>query len=110
LAFALFLLVTLTFDSAPSAAAPYAAPYPYNMHAVTEPLQLQAEPALAEAADAPIIEIATTSSPKNPDAVYRRTSATAAWLLLSLTFSFLAAFNLALLRHMRKVYASPRRR
>ena len=104
LAFALFLLVTLTFDSAPSAAAPY------NVHAVTEPLQLQAERALADSADAPIIEIATTSSPRNPDAVYRRTSATAAWLLLSLAFSLLAAFNLALLRHMRKVYVSPRGR
>jgi hypothetical protein len=65
-----------------------------------------AQPALGLSTDVPaMVEIATTSSSQAPDAVYRRTSATAAWLLLSLAFSLLIAFNMAILRHMRRAYA-----
>jgi hypothetical protein len=58
----------------------------------------------------PVVEIATTSSPNSPDAVYRRTSEQAAWGLLMIALSLVAALNLALFRHMRQAYASPRRR
>jgi hypothetical protein len=57
----------------------------------------------------PIIEIATTSSPANADAVYRRTSASAAWGLLGMAVSLLAALNLSIFRHLRRAYATPRR-
>lgn len=67
-------------------------------------------PALATDEPAPIVQIATTSSAGAPDAVYKRTSATAAWALLALTFSGLAALNLALVRHLRRAYARPVRR
>ena len=65
-------------------------------------------PALGEADNPPIIEIATTASATSPDAVYRRTSTAAAWLLLSFAFSLVAALNLAFIRHMRRAYANPR--
>ena len=38
------------------------------------------------------------------------TSDTAAWTLLGLTFSLLAALNLAIFRHLRRAYAPPRAR
>jgi hypothetical protein len=57
---------------------------------------------------APIVEIATTSSAMNSDAVFRRTSTRAAWALLGLAFSVLTAFNILVLSHLRRVYA-PRR-
>jgi hypothetical protein len=66
--------------------------------------------AVGEPGPAPIIEIATTSSPANADAVYRRTSAGAAWGLLGIAVSLLAAFNLSIFRHLRRAYATPKRR
>jgi hypothetical protein len=66
--------------------------------------------AVGEPCPLPIIEIATTNSPSDANAVYRRTSATAAWALLGIAFSLLAALNLALLRHLRRAYATPSRR
>jgi hypothetical protein len=66
--------------------------------------------AVGEAGPPPIIEIATTSSTTNADAVYRRTSATAAWVLLGLAFSLLAALNLTVFRHLRRAYVAPKRR
>ncbi|HML30255.1 MAG TPA: hypothetical protein PKE16_15755 [Hyphomicrobium sp.] len=64
--------------------------------------------AVAERAPLPIVQIATASSPA--DAVYRKTSVTAAWSLLGVAFSLMAALNLALLRHLKRAYAMPRRR
>ena len=66
--------------------------------------------AVGEPGPAPIIEIATTSSPANADAVYRRTSASAAWGLLGIAVSLLVALNLSIVRHLRRVYATPKRR
>jgi hypothetical protein len=102
-ALALFMLATMTLASAPTAANPHlAGAAPQFTSTVT--------PAIADAGDRPIVEIATTSSPQAADAVYRRTSSSAAWVLLSLAFSILVAFNLAFLRHMRQAYAHPRNR
>jgi hypothetical protein len=64
--------------------------------------------AVAEPGPLPIVQIATASSPA--DAVYRQTSVTAAWSLLGVAFSLMAALNLALLRHLKRAYATPFRR
>ena len=66
--------------------------------------------AVGEPGPAPLIEIATTSSPANADAVYRRTSASAAWGLLGIAISMLVALNVSIFRHLRRAYASPKRR
>jgi hypothetical protein len=66
--------------------------------------------AAGEPCPLPIIEIATTSSPSDANSVFRRTSATAARALLGIAFSLLAALNLALLRHLRRAYATSSRR
>ena len=57
-----------------------------------------------------MIEIATTSSTNNADAVFHRTSAQAAWALLMIALSIVVALNLALFRHMRQAYTPARRR
>lgn len=64
-----------------------------------------AEKAVAERAPLPIVHIATAASPA--DAVYRQTSVTAAWSLLGVAFSLMAALNLAMLRHLKRAYAMP---
>ncbi len=63
---------------------------------VTSPPGLQAETALVAALLQPATDIGTASKG-------------VALLLLGLTFSFMFTFNLAMLRHLRRVYASPRR-
>lgn len=63
--------------------------------------------AVAEKEPLPIVHIATASSPA--DAVYRQTSVTAAWSLLGVAFSLMAALNLAMLRHLKRAYAPSRR-
>ena len=63
---------------------------------VTSPPGLQAETALVAALLQPATDIGTASKG-------------VALVLLGLTFSFMFTFNLALLRHLRRVYASPRR-
>ena len=63
--------------------------------------------AVGEADVQPVVEIATTSSPANPDAVYRRTSAQAAWTLLMIGLSITAALNFALLRHLQGFMPNP---
>lgn len=96
-ALVLFMIVSMTLTCAPSSA------NPQNPSSVAQLRSLVAE-------ERPIVEIATTSSPEAPDAVYRRTSFSAAWVLLSFAFSILVAFNLAFLRHMRRAYARNRER
>ncbi|MFT3730094.1 MAG: hypothetical protein QM780_01540 [Hyphomicrobium sp.] len=64
--------------------------------------------AVAEPGPLPIVQIATAASPA--DAVFRRTSVTAAWSLLGVAFSLLAALNLAMVRHLKRAYATPPRR
>lgn len=101
-ALAFFTLVGMMAGSVPTSANPHMAGH--AGHASTT-----VSMAIANAADVPtIVEIATTASPNAADAVYRRTSTTAAWVLLSFAFSLVIAFNLAVLRHMRRAYARPR--
>jgi hypothetical protein len=106
-AFVVFGLISSAVTCAPSSASPN----PGAFAATHETPSDAAMKAVGDASDQPaVIEIATTSSPANADAVYKRTSAGAAWLLLASAFSMLAALNLAFLRHMRRVYAMPRKR
>lgn len=99
-AFALFICISVMAGAGPTAANPHiqAAGHLQN-------LSPAAQAAIASSSEQPaLVEIATTS-PRAADAVYRRTSETAAWLLLLLAISLLFAFNLAILRHMRRAYA-----
>jgi hypothetical protein len=104
--FALLCLICLSMGAGPTAASP-------NVPSVTTyqaALSPGAMKAIGESDVRPVVEIATTSSPSNADAVYHRTSAQAAWALLMIGFSIVAALNMALFRHLRQAYASPRRR
>lgn len=102
----LFVMLTSVGASAPVKACAFAGAF----GGIERPLTPQAIEAIAEAGPAPIIEIATTSSSKNPDAVFRRTSGTAAWALLGLSLSLLTALNLSIFRHLRRVYVNPQTR
>lgn len=82
-----------------------AGPYPAAFAGIHRAAPSFATKAVADPGPLPIVEIATASSPA--EAVYRRTSTTAAWGLLGVAFSMLAALNLAILRHVKRVY-SPR--
>ncbi len=104
-AFAVFGTAALTLNCAPSSASPHTFVTPALHNAAFQSVG----PALAEAGVRPLVEIATTSSPNNPDAVYRRTSEQAAWSLLAIAFSLAVALNLAVFRHLRQAYAHPRR-
>ena len=64
--------------------------------------------AVGQAGPAPLVEIATTSSVTNSDAVFRRTSVSAAWGLLGVALSILAVLNLAIFSHLRRTYAPKR--
>jgi hypothetical protein len=103
-AFGLFVLMTLALSSGPSSASPH--------HFLSAPVAISqpASPALAEAGDGKIFEVTSKTSGVATSAAYRQTDMTSAWLLLSLAFSVLAAFNMALIRHLRQAYASPRNR
>jgi hypothetical protein len=104
--FAVLCMIGLTLGTAPTSASPN---MPGTALYQSQP-PLAAIKAIGEQNDQPVIEIATTSSPASPDAVYRRTSVQAAWGLLMLALSVVAALNLALYRHFRHAYADPRRR
>lgn len=98
------LSVGLMLGAGPTRATPPVTAYQPQFAMATGP----AEPAIAEAGERPLVEIATTASPMSADAVYKRTSAWAAWLLLSLALSLAIGFNAAVIRHVRRVYARPR--
>ena len=104
--FSVLCFLGLTLGTVPTSASP-------NVPSING-YQISPSPAVVKALGAddvrPIIEIATTSSPNSPDAVYRRTSAQAAWALLMIALSVVAALNLALFRHMRQAYTPPKRR
>jgi hypothetical protein len=101
-----FLFLTCLTSSAPVRACPFSAALAGIEHSA-KPSALKA---VGEPGPAPIIEIATTSSAWDPNAVFRRTSDTAAWSLLGLSISLLTALDLAIFRHLRRVYAVQRRR
>lgn len=104
--FVALCMIGLTLGTAPSSASP-------NVPAITG-YQVSLSPsvmkALADQDVRPVIEIATTSSTNNADAVFHRTSAQAAWALLMIALSIVVALNLALFRHMRQAYTPARRR
>lgn len=101
-ALGLFMFVSMAVTSAPSSANPHN-PGPAAQY------RSMIAPAVAQGDEQrTIVEIATTSSEASPDAVYRRTSFSAAFVLLSLAFSIIVAFNLAFFRHMRRAYATGR--
>lgn len=100
-AFALFVCVSVMAGAGPTAANPH-----IQAAGHVQSLSPAAQAAIASTGEQPaIVEIATTS-PRAADAVYKRTSETAAWLLLSLAVSLLVAFNLAILSHMRRAYST----
>lgn len=103
--FALLSLTGLACSSGPSKAGPHIPP---TISAMAMPPAVQK--AIGPSDFRPVVEIATTSSPSNPDAVYRRTSIHAAWTLLMLSLSVIVALNLALYRHMRTAYTPRIRR
>jgi hypothetical protein len=105
-AFLFLCLICLSFGAAPSSASPTFSSF-NTLQMAPPPSAMKA---VGKADLQPVIEIATTSSPANADAVYRRTSFQAAWGLLLIGLSAAAALNMALLRHLRRAYAVPRRR
>jgi len=105
--FSVLCLVCVSCGSAPSSASPHV-PAPRANFALS--VDSIAQQAVAHSDFRPVVEIATTSSPDNPDAVFRRTSALAASILLMASLSIVIAFNMALFRHMRRAYAPRRRR
>lgn len=101
-----FVMLTAVGASAPVKACPFSGAF----GGIERSIAPQSIKAIAEPGPAPILEIATTSSVRDPNAVFRRTSTTAAWSLLGVTLSLLTALNLGFFRHLRRVYASPRMR
>jgi len=99
----LFAMATAVCTSAPVRACAFSGAFA----GLERPNAPQTLKAIADAAPPPIIEIATTTSARDPNAVFRRTSSTAAWSLLGLSFSVLAALNLSFFRHLRRAYARP---
>lgn len=106
-ALAVFTFVSATVVSHPSAASPHAVG---TVTVETRHATLIQNAIVDEDDNAPVVQIATTSSSKNSNAVFRRTSTDAAWGLLAVAFSILAALNLAIFRHLRRVYAVPSQR
>lgn len=107
-AFALLCIVSLSLGIGPTSASPQTPPPTASYAMIATPVM---QKAIASAGDRhAAIEIATTSSANNPNAVYGRTSIQAAWMLLLLSTSAIIALNLALYRHMRSAYTPRRRR
>jgi hypothetical protein len=106
LAAAAFTLISGPVVCGPSIAGPHG-PAIAAASAPPAPLTNQA---LAVDEPRALVQVATASSPTAPDTVYKRTSAQAAWLLLTLAFSLVTALNLATFRHLRSAYARPVRR
>ncbi len=103
-AFGLFVLMTLALSSGPSSASPH------DFLSAPVAMGKNTSPALAASGEGKIFQVTSKSSSATNGAVYRQTDTASAWLLLSLAFSVLAAFNMALIRHLRQAYASPRSR
>lgn len=102
--FAAFMFVT-ALSCVPLSAMPSAV-----ANAVTEQVQTLAATASAQASSAPVVEIATTRSAFDPQAIIGRTSAGTAWILIGIALSVLAALDMAIVRHLRLLYAPVRRR
>lgn len=105
-AFSAFAVVASCLAAQPLAASPFFAPSALSLPAPN------GSPIAAVARDeaAPVVQIATTASSNSSNAIFRRTSDQAATMLLAVSFSLLAALNLAFFRHLRRVYVRPQRR
>jgi hypothetical protein len=58
---------------------------------------------------APVLTLAAAAPEElQPSAIYRSTDRSEATVILGIAFASLVAFNLGFLRHLRRVYASPR--
>lgn len=102
IAFAAFTGMALTLGSAPLHAGP-------TSGVTTNFADAQmVQKALADEEPAPVVQIATVSAADEPAAIYRRTSFAAGWTLLGASFALLAAFNLAVARHLGRAYARRR--
>lgn len=104
-AFALFGLVSACLMSAPSSANPGQAAFNVP-HQTVSSLALKA---IGEPGGRPVVQIATTGSAADTASVVRWNSVNVAWVLLALAFSGIVAMNLAVVRHLRRAYAAPRR-
>ena len=100
----IFGLTTVLATSAPVLAQIHPAAFAGPKFSVKRPAII----AVGQAYPIPLVEIATTSSFTNPDAVFRRTSASAAWGLLGVALYILAVLNLAIFSHLRRTYAPKR--
>ncbi len=109
-AFAVFAVLTGALSSQPSIASPITPLIALSVPAPSVPAPNGSSLAVVAIDDnAPVVQIATTTA-NSSNAVYRRTSDQTAILLLAMSFSILAAFNLAFFRHLRQAYARPKRR
>ncbi|MEQ1651348.1 MAG: hypothetical protein ABL897_02560 [Hyphomicrobium sp.] len=106
LVFSVLCILGLALGTGPSSASPNVPTINGYQLSISRPVSK----AIADQDVRTVIEIATTSSPNNPDAVFRRTSAQAAWALLMIGLSVVVALNMALFRHMRQAYTPPKRR
>ena len=103
-AFAVFAIASLTLASAPSSASPtgvsqfVAVPAPAQVRAVTNP------------GGGKTLTFVAGRRVETAAAAASQSSRQAAWSILGLGFSLLAAMNLAFFRHLRQAYAKPRKR
>ncbi len=100
-AFTVLFLLCVSIGAAPLSASPQMPPATSLQFTVT-PLTLTA---LDRGKVVPVVQIAADGDA----AIYHRTSMQAAWGLLLISLSIVAAFNMALVRHMMRAYAVPRR-
>ncbi len=105
-AFAAFAILTGALSIGPSVASPS-----ITKTALSVPASKgSAVAAFATHDRAPVVQIATITATNRSNAVYRQPSDPTAFMLLAMSFSILAAFNLAFYRHLRHAYARPKRR
>ena len=103
--FAVLCLIGLTFGPAASSASPNIP----NINGYQTSILSPASKTLGDRSARTVVEIAATRSAADPNAIYRQTSTQAAWGLLMIALSIVAAVNMAFLRHMRQAYTPPRR-
>ena len=103
-AFSIFAIASMTLASAPSSASPNGY---VQMGGVAQPAAVSV---VTTSDDSKTLTFVAATRGANPMAVSLQTSRRAAWTILGLGFSLLAALNLAFFRHLRQAYADPRRR
>ena len=100
----IFAVASLTLACAPSSASP-------TGPSLTAALSQPATPnAITAPSGAQTLTFVSGRSADTQSALASHTSRQAAWSILGLGFSLLAALNLAFFRHLRHAYADPRKR